>query len=136
MQKILDPKQYRKPATALITKNGYCINYHGKVFFVDRSFNYQPWCKTIQKGIPVPTNEYGRLRKEEGLKEITLYTYQEFSVFKIALKLEENPLFGIDKKVPEKKNTKIQKKLSRKIKLAKFADHPTFKKLSQQLKFA
>ena len=89
-----------KKLKALVTVNGYCVNVpmeDGKTitFFITPELEYKPWVKTIALGMPVPTNEYGRLKNEIGLSEIELTDEQAVVVRSIAQKLQKEPLMGI-----------------------------------------
>ncbi len=90
-----------KSIKALVTNNGYCVNVpvEDKVitFFVSKELEYQPWKKTIDKGILPPTNEYGRLKNQVGLSQVVLDLRSEGIVRAIAAQLHKNPLMGIDK---------------------------------------
>ncbi|MDB5188631.1 MAG: hypothetical protein JWM92_229 [Candidatus Nomurabacteria bacterium] len=95
------PSNFKRPATALKTVEGYMVNYGGFCFFTDEFFNYQPWKKTKQKGLLPPNNEFGRLRAlrdENGnllCKEISLNEEQMMAAFRTKLMLDADRFFGL-----------------------------------------
>jgi hypothetical protein len=88
-------------ASALKTRNGYLINFHGFCFFVTDDFVYQVWSQTLRTGKFPPTQEYGRLRKLE-LPERKLNDEEEKLAGDIAKNLAGNPHWGLD---PEDEKT-------------------------------
>lgn len=93
-----NPSGFAKNAKCLKTDAGYCVNYHGTIFFVSNSFVYRPWVCTIKKGVLPPTVEYGRLKNEVKLVERRLTDFEEKQCKKIAETLQKNPLFMVPRK--------------------------------------
>lgn len=124
---------FKKNGTCLKTKNGFCVNFHGTVFFVNKSFVYQPWTLTIRHGKLPPTNEYGRLRNL-GLVERSLTDTEEKQCLATANILRNNPLFKVPQKAaPEKKKAAIIKNIANNFS-GNFATAAGFEKL-KNLKF-
>ncbi len=125
------PSEYKTAATAVVTLTGnYLVNYHGFCLYVNKRCVYLPWTKTREYALLVPTNEFGRLLKQN-CKKFTLTMEQEMLVWQIVKQLIKNPLYGLTraeifiakqglaKREREKRNASLASEVSAKQKTEK-----------------